>query len=324
MARYVLSLRSTGLGDKLVSLCAAWIFARNTGRTLIVDWRRSTYSATGSNLFPACFANRTEIAGVPLICGPDPDTAGLPLPVHPPGWNSALMATPWLAKGDGPPHERDDAVALIRSGGDVSSPTVVFRACINDGVVAFDDARRFLGELCPVAAVRNEVESFWRSAEPGVPWIGLHVRHGNGGNILGHAASWRSFAEAVERCALAVAEARRHLGDRAPVLLCTDSVDVENAARKAIPGLVCRPKAYRRSGRGELHAGRAAPGGLNDAMTEMLLLAGCRALIRYPAGSFFSFYAAVMKPSGAPPPASVYDLQAPWNPADPLSPALLL
>ncbi len=324
---YVVSLRTTGLGDRIVSLCAAWIFARNTGRTLIVDWRRSTYSKSGSNLFPACFANRTEIAGVPLIAELDFDTSGLPRPIYPPVWNAGMIAAPWLAKGDGPPDERQSAVALIRSGGNVAAPTVVFRACINDGIVSFDDARQFLQGLRPAAPIEANVESFRHSRYSArhldSPWIGLHIRHGNGGNILGHARSWQSFPEAVQRCGLAVEEARRHLGD-APVLLCTDSVDVERAVRKAIPGVTCRPKTYRRSGRGELHSGRAAPGGLNDALTEMLLLAGCKALIRYPAASFFSFYAAVTKPRSTPAPASVYDLQSPWDPADPLSPALLL
>jgi Nodulation protein Z (NodZ) len=32
--RFVVSIRMTGLGDRLASLAAAWRFARNTGRTL--------------------------------------------------------------------------------------------------------------------------------------------------------------------------------------------------------------------------------------------------------------------------------------------------
>jgi hypothetical protein len=226
--------------------------------------------------------------------------------------------------GDGPPEERDSAVSLIRSGGNVAAPTVVFNSCINDGLVAFDDARRFLEALRPIAPVEANVETYRQSVRPDGPWIGLHIRHGNGGNILGHARSWRSFRDAMERCRLAVEAARQRLGANAPVLLCTDSIDVEKAARRNIPGLICRPKTYRRSGKGELHYGAGAAEGLEDTLTEMLLLARCHALIRYPASSFFSFYAAVMKPRTAPPPASVYELQTPWNPSDPLSPAVLL
>jgi hypothetical protein len=57
---------------------------------------------------------------------------------------------------------------------------------------------------------------------------------------------------------------------------------------------------------------------------ELLLLAECDALIRYPPGSFFSFYAAVMKPPRVPPPDTVYDLQRPCDPGDMFAPALLL
>ena len=213
-------------------------------------------------------------------------------------------------------------VELIRRGLDTSAPTVAFRACVNDGVVSFNDARDFLEGLQITASVAANVENFMRHAGPPRPWIGLHVRHGNGGKIGGHANSWVSFSSAIDRCSLAVGEARRRHGD-VPVLLCTDSIDVEMAARKAIPNLFVRPKRYRRSGKGELHAGRSSPDGLDDALTEMVLLSKCETLIRYPAGSFFSWYPAVMKPSSTAHPASVYDLQVPWDSADPMSPALL-
>jgi hypothetical protein len=39
--RYVVSIRTAGLGDCLICLGAAWVFARNTGRTLVADWRHS-------------------------------------------------------------------------------------------------------------------------------------------------------------------------------------------------------------------------------------------------------------------------------------------
>jgi hypothetical protein len=61
-----------------------------------------------------------------------------------------------------------------------------------------------------------------------------------------------------------------------------------------------------------------------DAMVEMLLLAKSSALIRYPPGSFYSFYAAVMKPRQSSTAQTLYDLQRPYDPDDPLSPALLI
>ena len=123
-------------------------------------------------------------------------------------------------------------------------------------------------------------------------------------------------------CAVRLARAALH--QDAPVFLCTDSVDVQNAITSRIKAVFCRDKKFRASGAGELHDDSEAVAGRDDALVEMLLLAECHALIRYPPGSFFSFYAAAMKPTSAPPAGTVYDLQSPCDPADKLAPALLL
>jgi hypothetical protein len=54
------------LGDKLICLCAAWLFARNTRRNLIVDWRYSHYLKKPINLFSLCFEHEGCLAGVPF------------------------------------------------------------------------------------------------------------------------------------------------------------------------------------------------------------------------------------------------------------------
>jgi len=91
-----------------------------------------------------------------------------------------------------------------------------------------------------------------------------------------------------------------------------------------VPGVIWRSKLFCKPGEGELHRSRDASLGRDDALVELLLLAECDALIRYPPGSFFSFYAAVMKPPRVPPPDTVYDLQRPCDPGDMFAPALLL
>ena len=322
--RYVLSLRNTGLGDRIICLCAAWMFARDTRRAIVVDWRHSIYSSGSSNLFPVCFEPTPKLAGVRLIAGEFVETSFLPRPFYPSAWEQDdLIASPWLAPTDGFQGERDRAVALIRSGLDVKALTVVFSACVNDGIASFRDARACLEALRPVTSIAETVNAYHDAHLRSGPWIGLHVRHGNGGNIMGHAPYWQSFPGAVERCKRAVETARARIGSNAPVFLCTDSMVVEMALRAAIPGVICRPKTFRALGEGELHRGPDAAARLNDALVEMLLLAKCTALIRYPAGSFFSFYAAVMKLSAYSPPATVYDLQTSSDPGDHLAPALL-
>ncbi len=325
MTRYVVSLRPTGLGDRLICLVGAWIFARNTGRTLIVDWRGSLYSREQrENIFSLCFANTDDLAGVPLIVADDADAHSLPRPVFPDHWDrDDLPAEPWRGPKEDSFDLRDQQIAVIRSGADIAAPTVVLNTCINDGVSSFADAHRCLEALKPVPAIAAAVEDFYRDELAGRPVIGLHIRHGNGGNILAHGRYWRSFGQGIDRCRQAVMTARARIGAEAPVFLCTDSLKVEIAIRKVIPNVVTRAKAFRPPGRGELQYGPAAHAGLEDALAEMLLLARCNVLIRYPPASFFSFLAAVLKPSAMPDVEAVETLAQPFDPKDPLSCAVL-
>lgn len=324
--RFVVSLRLTGLGDLIICLGAAWRFARNTGRTLVADWRFSFYASEGEkNLFPLCFEPSDELAGVPFIGDDRVENLLLPAPRYPSVWNDdAFMSQPYLCPIENGDAERIAAVELIRGGRDVEAATVVFDGCINDGLVSLEDARTFLGALRPVPAIAEAVDRFRKEHFGAQPVIGLHIRHGNGGDIMGHALSWRSFASAMERCESAVRRARAALGDAAAVLLCTDSVEVERAIRERIRGVICRPKSYRRAGEGELHGFHGAFQGRDDALVEMILLSHCDALIRFPSGSFFSFYAAAMMRNRSVPGVKVYDLMRSCDPDVPFSPTLLL
>ena len=324
--RYVVSIRPTGLGDRIICLCAAWRFARNTRRTLLADWRYSAYaSGATKNLFPLCFQPQPILAGVPFIGDDMVAPMQLPRPRYPAIWeNETLMHFPFLRPGATLLADRDAAVMLIRAGNDVTAPTVIFDACVNDGIISLTEARSFLSALRPVTHIAAHVTAFCEAhLRPG-PAIGLHVRRGNGGDMMGHAPYWGSFDTAIARCQRAIDMARAQIGNDAVVFLCTDSIDVQCALVERVPGVIWRNKLFRKPGEGELHRWREASLGRDDALVELLLLAECDALIRYPRGSFFSFYAAVMKPSRVPPPDTVYDLQHPCDPGDSFAPALLL
>lgn len=326
--RYVVSIRPTGLGDRLICLCAAWIFARETGRTLVADWRHSRYSeGRKGNLFPLLFIAPQRIGPVPFVCDDSFSESALPYPRRPAIWNDpAHWKFPCCY--DRPDDElisdTEKAVELIRSAQDVDAPTVVFDGCISDALVSWREAFTFFSALRPMPEVESKIADFVESAPGRGPWIGIHIRHGNGGDIMGHAPYWRSFQDAITRCKRAIDAARLELGQGTSVFLSTDSIDVQNAIQQSVEGVFCRRKKFRDPGDGELHLGSHAWDGRDDALVEMMLLAKSGALIRYPPGSFFSFYAAVLKPSRLPHPETVYDLFRPADPTDPLSPALLL
>jgi hypothetical protein len=128
--RYVVSIRMEGLGDRLICLCAAWRFARNTRRKLMADWRHSLYSSSASaNLFSQCFQPPRDIAGVSFI---GDDTVGrirLPRPRYPSIWNNELLRQlPSIRPKKTLFQDREKAVKLIRSGTDITAPTVIFDA----------------------------------------------------------------------------------------------------------------------------------------------------------------------------------------------------
>lgn len=324
MSRFVLSLRKTGLGDRLICLCAAWIYARSTGRTLIADWRYSRYLANVENLFPHVFIPRQCLGGVDFNGEARLDTSELPLPTHPVAWGRPdLIAAPWKAAADAFPLERSRALTLIRNAADVDAATVVFNACLSDAVERFADAHDFLNALEPQPSYCAEASAFDAKYFGAGIRIGLHIRHGNGGNIMGHTPSWRSHAAAIKRCRDAVEYARGKLGQQTPVFLATDSAEVEKEIKAQIAGVISRPKVFRPAGAGELHLGPEAPDGLQDAIIDMLLLSRSDVLIRYPAASFFSFYPAVMKRRLGSAPELLSDLQIPFDQSDPLSPAVL-
>lgn len=323
-ARFVLSLRITGLGDRLICLAAAWKYARDTGRVLVADWRNSIYNRSSQNLFPTCFEVDNELAGVPFVGTLDLDTAGLPRPIFPKIWEfGPLISCPWVLPTDRLEGEPDRSVAIIRETIELSEPTVVFNACINDGITSCRDAYQFLASLRPVKNVVTEVKSFLSNIDNTEKLIGLHVRHGNGGNIMGHSSSWISFKDAINRVEKSVAISRQILGADAPVLLCTDSLDVIDVLRTRITNLFYRRKEMRPSGRGELHHDVQSENNVIDALIDMVLLSKSKVLIRYPAGSFFSFYAAVMKQGPNGNVSDIHELQKPWDKEDQLSPAII-
>jgi hypothetical protein len=237
----------TGLGDRLICLAAAWLYARTTGRMLIADWRFGYLSPDyRSNAFGECFRNRGQVAGVPIIGDNTVAQLQWPEPRYPVMWNSRhLQHSPTLRPAGLMESHREAAVELIRAGQDRPEPVVVFDACINDGLIRFGDAHEFFRALLPVDSVAEAIDTFRRQRFGEEPVVGLHIRHGNGGDIMGHTRFWNSFDDAIARCLRCVARAHEKLGRDAPVFLCTDSIEVEAAVRSRLPGVITRPKQFR-------------------------------------------------------------------------------
>jgi len=319
VSRVVIAKRWTGFGDCIVSLLAAFRFAQRTGRMLVADWRFSAYASNSrSNVFSLVFEPQPLFAGVPFI-GDDRIHELVPAgPFHPATWDAEKLHMPPTRGEVG---DEAAAAALITGGSDVAAPVVVFDNCLAHAAPPRDECRRLLGALRPRPSIAEAVEVFAAEHFAGRPVVGVHVRHGNGGNIMGHARFWMRPVIAIERVLRATRRAVRaleaHAGVPPLVFLCTDSAAVEAALRLSWPGLLTRPKSFRPRGSGELHLGPEAQACRDDALVEMFLLARCDVLIRYPPGSFFSFWGAVMKR-----PSPIPDCGSPDPPQAALGPAI--
>src|SRR5258708_32255007 len=323
--RYTLSIRRAGLGDRLVCLAAAWIFSKRTGRTLVADWRFGAYSqGRASNLFTRVFDTRDNLAGVRFIADESCGGLALPRPRYPRLWNDdELLKRPFRRQDETLLADRAQAVHLVKEGGDLPAATVVFDTCIASALELVADARTFFRELTPKSSVSIARDEFMRSHFGSNKVIALHVRHGNGGDIMDHARYWHSFPDAILRCLRAVRTVQAELGRDAPVFLSTDSIEVEQAVRGGgLANALSRPQHYRAAGTGELHLETDSDLILDDALVDMLLLAESHVLIRYPPASLFSFYGAAMKATCMTP-VKIEDLEQASDPTDALSPAIV-
>jgi hypothetical protein len=309
--RVVVSKKIGGLGACLVTLFRAWQFARRTGRVLVIDWRASLYQVDPRvNAFDRFFANRERIGEVLIVTGERVAAADFAEPLYPPGWTvDRLHAFPdryysAAALDRIEPQRlgsRRDQFELCVAGEDPPQPTVVLHHGLRspdavdlDGHFPAVDAaaaRAFFAGLEPVAAVRDAVERFAAARLARRPVVGLHVRHGNGEAEERGAPTRRlnrDPADLVAAYEAALARARAELAAPATVFLATDSVAVQEAFAAAVPGLVVYPKSLPPAGRGALHAAPAERRG-REALAEMLLLAGCDALLHND--SCFTFLA---------------------------------
>lgn len=302
--RYVLARRWSGLGDCLVSLLAAHRYAKATGRALVVDWRHSSYAPPERNLFALVFEPPGVWDGVPVLADDRVADFAHAGPCWPPAWNTiGLDAAP----DQGERGDAGAAAALIESGVDVAEPVVVFDGCIAPVAPPADVARRRLLALRVRETFVASVADFRAARFAGRPVVGVHVRHGNGGVIGDHARWWINPGAAMlaisDAIRAAAAALRLRLQVEPAVYVATDSPEVEAVLRQLVPGMVTRPKAFRPAGAGELHRWAGSAGGLHDAMVEMLLLAEVDVLLRYPPGSYYSYWGATMgrRPPDAPP-----------------------
>lgn len=294
--RFVVSRRRTGFGDCLWSLAAAWRFAQRTDRTLAIDWRGSCYlDQPFTNAFPVFFEPVHDIAGVPIICDDEINHRSFPGPFFPGWWNRPSIDCVYRPDQQ-IFRERDELDRLFQNEEDSDANTVVCDACLMWRCDQ-EAEREIFRNIKPRSEILARIEAIYRKQFEPYSIIGVHVRHGNGEDILGHAPYWADPERALRQVCRAIERARGlPYAKPARVFLCTDSALVLEKVSALFPDVFTIPKRFQALQAGPLHSAALGAEGGFSALIEMYLLARCDTVIRFPPTSAFTRYARLFVP----------------------------
>ena len=307
--RIILVKGRAGLGNRIVSLLSAALFARLTRRRLVVDWSDPTYSSDGSNSIHHFFTS-------PLFspAGQIPDTAS----IHPALWrghlrdNVVAVSRKFLSRTFRyPTSSRHTSADLSR----LDHPEQVlvmwsffplirdmrhhFRGPFSEFRGLDDEAilSRLMKETLHLHPSIMERVTAIRATWPARPVIGVHIRHTDRKARIG----------AIQSRLRQLLTANPGLG----VFLCTDNRDVEASLRLAYPDLLTTSKWFPDNGHDRMHECQDCPdkraNGV-EALTDLYLLAGCDHLVLDKSSSF-AYLAALLSDQA---PGRIHDLH-PWR-----------
>lgn len=179
-----------GIGDHISCLIGAWWLAKQTGRTLVIDWRGSRFNTDPTrtrNCFWDYYVQRDQLGGVEVIADNRVANIEWPTPIFPPKWTASALATPAHLK-----HTAEEIAAvnqLVASGTDRTEPTIAINQWVNPHPPK-EAVKILLEELRPASFIDAESQRFWDQNFGVHPVVGIHIRHGNGENIGERSAYW--------------------------------------------------------------------------------------------------------------------------------------
>jgi Nodulation protein Z (NodZ) len=179
-----------GIGDHLLCVIGAWLVARRTGRTLVVDWRGSRFNhdpTGGRNCFFDYFAPVQKLGGVEVIADDTVGEINYPLPMWPDKWNRDTLSGVEHMKHTA--SEISELTRIMGSDEDPAAATFVLNGWPEPASMPAA-VRGMLENLRLTDSIRKEADLFWDAHVGTSPAVAIHLRHGNGENIGNRAAYW--------------------------------------------------------------------------------------------------------------------------------------
>ncbi|MDA4846344.1 nodulation protein NodZ [Hoeflea poritis] len=267
-----------GLGWMVQANSIAWRYAKVTGRTLIVDWRDTTYHSNRNvNLFAQLFEPAESIGGVRILTN-SLDRLELPGPRLVTDKENFEYVDRALY------YDRDlpFPVVEIRAG---ISPRLYRRFLYEDG---FDG---FIRGLVMKPHFEHQIADFLEQNFSGRRVVGVHVRHGNGES--GHFQNaGRSISDLDHLIQDIKTKLYRYLKDNYTLFLATDSPAVLDGFQRNSLKYVARKQWRPPADSGaSLVKGSECPDGevvnAANAWIDMYLL-GCCDVTYFAKGSFMN------------------------------------
>ena len=267
---FVVTRKRTGIGSDLASAASGYSLALRTGRDLVIDWRYSLYLEESDNLFGRLF-DVPESIGPCRIVVADRDLE--------PELHGRIFR---FGK-----HDVDRLDEEVRCGGPSLAHHSIITTALRDPR-HLDLQKTFLEALTPTLPITERIEAFHAAAMRDRIVAGIHIRHGNGENLLldRNELFRRGLGEIF-------AKVHRFLRSVHPrpdrLLICSDSRLVREQFRDEFGDVIWFDADVGEPDEGQFHTPKRGIRGAEEAVIEMWLLARCDFLLFNP--SWFNYYA---------------------------------
>jgi hypothetical protein len=304
MERILLVKGIEGLGNRILCLLTGSLYARLSGRRLVIDWRDESYSKGGANAFDHFFLSP---ACTPLAALLDTDS------VAPEIWRGHLDKPAWWlrehygalqdAQGwrrfsiDLSRLDYAEQVAVMWTYADELDPLIPYLKHA-EGAPAGATRSRLLRELLTETltlhpAIREMVDQFKRE-HFGERVVGVHIRYSD------HRTALWTTLKAVRQL-LGRDPARR-------IFLCTDNMQIKRLFERKYQQVVSNPHWYAPRPGDPLHCAAERPDPITsgiEALIDLYLLAECDDMI-LDTSSSFAYLATLLTNASA---EHVYDVK---------------
>lgn len=302
--KVIISHRNNGFGDNLIAAANAWYYAKHTHRALAIVWQPSRYLENKRlNAFSHFFRVPEEIDGVPVVTEQSVDSVSLYIISRPhyyvPFPDPLLLAyrlcSRVLNSSDGLFKQRikkkqDKIDSIIENLEDLENRALVTHGCYSP----HDYLKPFFDSIELAPDIKKVVEEFAEENFKDKKVIGVHIRYYSPNlGFSNHRAYWQDQIKALSSCIDMIKKAAAGLKESDYVVfLSTDGPVVQEFLSQSLDNVVFYEKEFGTDSSKELHEELPVETA-ESSLIEMFLLAKSDILVRYPPGSWFSYYASL-------------------------------